>query len=157
MESRMRRGLSVGATKDIHEQVRRKAIADVSREVKVFLRNFAVFAAIGNLPGQRVDANVNGLGEGWTPLNVMVADQTECASLGEDRNVVVDWTIAESESEARSDAMTLNDLGHIASGDTDALERFQCDEAMRGTLWVADGDGVSVQVRTKQDGCKHEA
>lgn len=50
----------------------------------------------------------------------------------------------------------MNDLGHVATGDATAFKGFQGHKAVRGTLRVADRDWVSVQVRSKQGGCKEK-
>jgi hypothetical protein len=96
----------------------------------VILPDLAVFGAGGYLPGHRIDKDVAGQGEGGPTLNVVIADKTEYAALGEHSHVVLYGPIAETENEARSDAIPVNGLGHVASGDAGALKRLNNDEAV---------------------------
>ena len=50
----------------------------------MILSHFSVFRTRRNLPGGRVDEDVDGFRERGPALNVVVADKTEDAALGED-------------------------------------------------------------------------
>ena len=67
--------------KDVHQQVRGKAVRNIQREIDMFLHYLSVFIVVGNLPAQRIDENVNRFGERGAALNMMVADQAEEAAL----------------------------------------------------------------------------
>ena len=56
----------------------------------MILSHFSVFRTPGNLPGGRVDEDVDRFPKRGAALNVVVADRTEDPALGEDREVVVD-------------------------------------------------------------------
>ena len=85
--------------KDVHQEIGRQAVRDVRRKIEMILPQLSVLRARRNLPGERVDEYVDGLRERGSALDVMVANKTEHAALGEDRNVFVDGAVDEAEDD----------------------------------------------------------
>ena len=72
---------------------------------------------------------------------MVVADQAEDSSLRKYGRVVVDRTIKEVEDDTGCDAIAVDVLGDVANRDA-CTQRTNNEEAMRGALGVANGDGL---------------
>ena len=99
METLISRGFAVGATKEsfvsgvdgrkFNRRLGGRPFDTSGRKIEVVFSDFSVFGVRSNLPGDRVDEDVDRLGEGRPALNMVVADQAEDSALGEDSGVVV--------------------------------------------------------------------
>lgn len=120
----------------------------------MILSHFSVFRTRGNLPGGRVDEDVHRFRERGAALNVVVANKTEDPALGEDRDVVVDGTVAKAEDDARRDAIAMHDLSRVSGSDAGAIKGFQGEKTVRRPLWVPDRDWIRNQIASQQGGCQ---
>ena len=77
----------------------------------------SVLRVRGNLPGDRVDEDINRFWERRSALNMVVADQAEDSSLRKYGRVVVDRTIKEVEDDTGCDAIAVDVLGDVANRD----------------------------------------
>ena len=66
-----------------------KPFDDVGRKIQVVFADFSVFGVRGNLPGDRVNEDVNRFGEGRPTLNMVVADQAKDSALRKDCYLVI--------------------------------------------------------------------
>ena len=82
-------------------------------------------------------------------LDVVVADETEGATLGEHRYFIIYRAVAESEDDARGDPITVNDLRSVTRCDASASQRIQRKKAVLRALRVADRDWFCLQISTE--------
>ncbi len=105
----------------------------------------SVVGARSDRPGVSIDKDVYGLGKGRPVLDMVVADQAEYSALREDRSVVVERAIAEPKGHARGDAVVMDSLRSVPSGNGCPIGRFEDKEAVRGALGMADWNRLSAQ------------
>jgi hypothetical protein len=131
---------------------------DVGGEVEMVLCDF-VFAVLvggvrGDLAAGSVDGEIEGIVEGWTFLDVVIADELEVGGLGEDGGLVVEGAVSEVKGEAHGDDAVAEGLDEIAVGEDLSFARAQEQEAVEGALWGVDGDGVGVE--SERGDCQKE-
>jgi hypothetical protein len=71
--------------------------------------------------------------------------------LWKDSDVVIEWTIVKVEGDPGCNAIAMDDLGDIASGDGDSLNSFEGKEAVGGTLGMAHWNQLPVQGSSDRD------
>jgi len=77
---------------------------------------------------------------------VVVTHEAKRTALSEDRSVIVDGAVAEAKREARGDMIPVDKLGDVTSRDPGALEGFERQKAVSGSLRVTDRNRVGIEI-----------
>jgi len=133
------------------------AVGDVGWEIEML--GFDLFLAVF-VDGLGSDLtvgfyeHVEGFGEVWTLLDVVIADEAEGVFLGEGGGFVVCGAVFEVEEKLGGDAGAVGGLDELSMADDDAAFGTDLEEAVHGALGLADGDGIGVERGgCESDGC----
>jgi hypothetical protein len=80
---------------------------------------------IGDFRSDGVDAHIKGFRKGWPLLNMVIGDHSEGAPLAHHRGIIIHRTIAEVKDQPGSNVSAMDNLDHIADGDTFPVTRLQ--------------------------------